>query len=186
MVSNTSKSPHYHVLTQLDQPRYTYQGGLVSTGFFAEDGLWCSYHFLPGNFDCPNTTSTKIKTHGDDIAKNYLPKFEKRNTNAGQNILEKKYTKHFEEDLLFGHLLSLPYIAFVLESIQDTLDCFYSDHRIKQILSFAKDGKHLIDNAHNHLIQRFKLILLGVRAHVRADTWRHQDFCGLPKLMNTY
>ena len=35
-------------------------------------------------------------------------------------------------------------------------------------------------------LRRFRLILLGIRAHAIADTWAHQDFCGLNNVLNTY
>lgn len=184
LVSQTKKSDNYDVVAKLDNPRYTFQGGMFSTLASPEDGLWCSYHFTPGNYDDPPNTPSRETVHGQSVA-NYLPKFETRDTTKGRAIL-KKYTPECLVDLEFGKLLNRPQSALSRQLIMDTIKCATSDARLESILGYAIGGQAILRNNREDILRRFKLILLGIRAHVIADTWAHQDFCGLNNVMNTY
>ncbi len=163
----------YQVIEGIDNPRYTFQGGLAGTGLSPEDGLWCSYHFMPGNYSDPSGSPSHTAVHGDDVA-NYLPGHIIRPVDAG---ITKKYHA----------LLNRPQSALSRELIKDTIACASDNARLEAILCRAKGGWELLnqqDKIKN--LATFRLILLGVRAHVIADTWAHQDWCGLSDKINTY
>ncbi len=184
LVSQTTKADHYDVVAQLDCPRYTFQGGFLSALASPEDGLWCSYHFTPGNYDDPVNTPGREMVHGQSVA-SFLPKFETRDTTKGRYILE-KYNPETLGDLEFGKLLNRPQSALSRHLIVDAIRCAMSDARLESILHYAVGGSAILQNNREDNLRRFKLILLGIRAHVIADTWAHQDFCGLNNVMNTY
>lgn len=170
LVSQDHQSANYDVIALLKNPRYTFQGGQFSTLVSPEDGLWCSYHFTPGNYDDPPNTPSRDTAHGHSMA-SYLPVFEKRETTG---------------DLKVGTLLNRPQSALSRHLIVDAINCATSDARLESILSCAIGGQVILQTNREDNLKRFKLILLGVRAHVIADTWAHQDFCGLNNMINTY
>lgn len=184
LVSETKTSSDYHVVAKMDNPRYTYQGGLLGTMGSPEDGLWCSYHFIPGNYNDPAGTPSREDVHGADVA-NHLPKHIKRDTFAGEYIL-RKYNPEKVQDLQYGRMLNRPQSALSRRLIQDAILCATNEDRLEKILSLAIGGDAILKADRSDIMRRFKLILLGVRAHVIADTWAHQDHCGLSNVMNTY
>ncbi|MEH6453631.1 MAG: DUF6765 family protein, partial [Psychromonas sp.] len=184
LVTDTKKSSTYHVVAEVDCPRYTYQGGLLGTGVSPEDGLWCSFHFTPGNYADPQNTPSREIVHGQFITPQ-LPKFITRDTNKGKSIL-KKYNPLSVKDLKFGKLLNRPQSALSRQLIMDAIECATDESRLVQILGYAQGGEEILTTNREDNIRRFRLILLGVRAHVIADTWAHQDFCGISNVMNTY
>ncbi|WP_289018859.1 RICIN domain-containing protein [uncultured Desulfobacter sp.] len=165
-------------------PRYTVQG-TIKAGFEKNPALWCSYHFLPGNYEDKRGTPSIKDLHGKSLAK-VFPEFQTKNTNGGKNILEtyKEPAKtEYLDDLKWGKLLNRPQSPLSRWVIKDAITCATSleDKRIKSILNHA----YFAPDSEDYL-RRFKLILLGIRAHVIADTWAHQNFCGLDNVMNTY
>jgi len=184
LVSDTQKSAKYNVVAKMDNPRYTYQGGLLGTMGEPEDGLWCSYHFIPGNYNDPAGTPSREETHGAEVA-NYLPKFIKRDTFGGEQIL-RKYNASKVKDLQYGKMLNRPQSALSRRLVQDAVLCAPDDDRLEKIISLAIGGAEVLKDNRADVLRRFRLILLGVRAHVIADTWAHQDHCGLDNVMNTY
>lgn len=188
LVSNTAKSSNYNVVASMDYPRYTFQGGFLSTGLAPEDGLWCSYHFTPGNYDEPPNTPSREAVHGQDVA-SFLPKFQKRDTTKGMAELRKypaRQAAQYMADLKYGNLLNRPQSALSRELIMDAIACATDDGRLRSILGYALGGQNILQNNASENLRRFKLILLGIRAHVVADTWAHQDFCGIGNVLNTY
>jgi hypothetical protein len=183
LVTDDTKSDSYNIVAQLEYPRYTYQGGLLGTGISPEDGLWCSYHFTPGNYDCPPNTPSQEMIHGQPLASK-LPEFQIRDTTQGKSIL-KKYNPNTVEDLKYGKLLNRPQSALSRQLLLDAIECATNNDRLEAILNYAVGGQEILKNKEDCL-NRFKLILLGIRAHVIADTWAHQDFCGVSNVMNTY
>lgn len=183
------KTGNYQVVAEFDYPRYTFQNNWLEAGFLPEDGLWCSYHFTPGNYEDPPNTPSRETVHGKDVA-NYFPEFMKRDTNGGRDVLTKSYSEdkaaQYLADLQFGKLLNRPQSALSRQIIMDAIKCATNDARLESIFSHAKGGHEILNNNREDNLRRFKLILLGVRAHVIADTWAHQDFCGLNNVMNTY
>jgi hypothetical protein len=143
LVSQTKKSDNYDVVAQLDYPRYTFQGGSFSTLASPEDGLWCSYHFTPGNYDDPPNTPSHETVHGQSVA-NYLPKFETRDTTKGRATLG-IYNLESLGDLEFGKLLNRPQSALSRQLIMDAIKCATSDARLESILSYAIGGQALLD-----------------------------------------
>lgn len=185
LVRDTTRTTNYQVVAQLDYPRYTFQGGLFGTGVSPEDGLWCSYHFTPGNYGDPPYTPSRETVHGQDVA-NYLPAFATRDTSKGEDELRKYNNPSYLADLAFGKLLNRPQSALSRQLIVDAIKCATSDTRLESILGYAIGGQEILQNNREDNLRRFRLILLGVRAHVIADTWAHQDFCGISNVMNTY
>lgn len=184
LVSNTEKSDNYDVVAKMDNPRYTFQGSLFGSLASPEDGLWCSYHFTPGNYNDPSNTPSRAAVHGQAVA-NFLPNFETRDTEGGREILA-KYNPDMVADLRYGKLLNRPQSALSRELIVDAIKCASDDARLEAILGYASGGQEILGGNKAENLRRFKLILLGVRAHVIADTWAHQDFCGLSNVLNTY
>ena len=73
--------------------------------------------------------------------------------------------------------------------ILDTIDTCGSDDRLYDILVRGVGASVLCprdDTARKESFHKFRLALMGVRAHVVADTWAHQDFCGRNSDLNTY
>ncbi|MFY0574398.1 DUF6765 family protein [Cystobacter fuscus] len=72
--------------------------------------------------------------------------------------------------------------------LQDAISLATRPARRKKILAHALGNSVLAPNGNpsDTLLNRFNLILLGVRAHVIADTWAHQDFAPIDHAMNTY
>lgn len=186
LVPNEVPQKNYKVLATVDNPRYTFQDN-KSILFGVEDSLWCSYHFIPGNYKHPAATPSKTAVHGKAVS-SLLPEFEVRDATGGKSILKNYHPEApaYMADLEFGALLTRPQSSLSLELIEDTVKCFNDDDRIKEIFKYAKGGAYLLKDNDPDVIRRFKLILLGVRAHVIADTWGHQDFCGTKNVMNTY
>lgn len=185
LVSETAKSDNYTEVARMECPRYTFQGGLISPGASPEDGLWCSYHFTPGNFEPPTGTPTRENIHGSALA-NFLPQTVIRNTDGGRVELDKSGKGKYDADLRQGWMLNRPLSPLSRRMIADTLQCVTDNNRLAKILECAEGGSYLLQNNRDANLARFKLILLGVRAHVLADTWAHQDFCGLSNVLNTY
>ncbi len=179
IVSNTEKcsDEHYDVIAKVDYPRYTYQGSL-STGVSGCSGLWSSFHFLPGNYNAPPNTPTKIDVHGKDVAE-LLPNHQVREIDPDSSI------NKINSDI--GKLLNRPQSALSRALIKDTIHCLNDSKRLEEILVRAAGGEVLLENQNKeHILKRFGLLLLGARAHVIADTWAHQDWCGVDNIINTY
>lgn len=183
LVRDTKKSSNYQVVAAVDNPRYTFQG-LWSSGTSPEDGLWCSFHFTPGNYDAPAGTPSHEAVHGKDVAA-ALPGFQKRDTSQGLPTMLKYYPKS-TGDFVFGKMLNRPQSALSRQLVLDTIRCATDERRLVEILDHAAGGSDILNNNRDDNLRRFRLILLGVRAHVVADTWAHQDFCGLSNVLNTY
>lgn len=182
LVTNTAPADRYDEVATLGNPRYTFQG-LLSTGVSPEDGLWCSYHFTPGNYHyddlvpAPGTTDASLdnpsteRVHGPAVAAQ-LPPFQVRSIRA-------------EIGTEIGRMLNRPQSALSRSLVLDTIECADTGNgRLRQILSLAVGGEHLA--ADDTAVERFRQLLIGVRAHVLADTWAHQDWSGIPSPANTY
>jgi len=188
LVSNTEKTENYNIVDHMDNPRYTFQGGMLSTVLGPEDGLWCSFHFTPGNYNDPLNTPSREAVHGKDIA-DFLSPFEIRDTSKGKKELSKypsEKSVQYLNDLKYGNMLNRPQSALSRQIIMDAIKCATDNSRLEDILRFATGGKYILENNREDNLRRFKLILLGIRAHVIADTWAHQDFCGINNVLNTY
>ena len=169
-------------------PRYTFQGGIFQQLLSPQDGVWCVYHFTPGNYSDPTGSPSREDVHGTEVAGS-LPTFQIRDTDGGKDILGNKFYYPFQysrylEQIKLGRMLNRPQSGLSREMIMDTIKCATSESRLRSILGFAIGGEDILAIDAN--IQRFRLLLLGVRAHVLADTWAHQDFCGLDNVLNTY
>lgn len=168
-----SKSDQYTTIAELTNPRYTFQAGLLSTGVSPEDGLWCSYHFTPGNYSDPQGAHSKRDVHGDDVAR-LLPSF-----------VIRPVKERFDSQV--RKLLNRPQSALSRALLYDAFRCATRADRREEILLRALGGWELLRGANkDDCMRRFNLILLGVRAHVIADTWAHQDWSGVDNDINSY
>lgn len=114
---------------------------IFSTGLSPEDGLWCSYHFTPGNYDDPQNTPSRETVHGKDVAA-FLPNFQKRDTNQGRAELSKYSEPDYLNDLKYGNLLNRPQSALSRQIIVDAIRCATDDDRLESILAYAIGGQH--------------------------------------------
>lgn len=183
LVRDTKKTANYQVVASVDNPRYTFQS-LISSFGSPEDGLWCSFHFTPGNYDAPANTPSHEAVHGKDVAA-ALPGFQKRDTSQGLATVARYYPER-AGDFAFGKMLNRPQSALSRQLILDTIRCATDEARLVEILDHAAGGSDILNNNREDNLRRFRLILLGVRAHIIADTWAHQDFCGMSNVLNTY
>lgn len=191
LITDSTPQTNYNVVAEMANPRYTFQAGMLGNFVAPEDGLWCSFHFTPGNYDDPDGTPSRTDVHGTDVAQQ-LPQFQKRDTTKGREELSSIYysfgssQKKYLDDLKFGAMLNRPQSALSRQLIKDTIACMMHPERLKTILQYAKGGDVILRTGGEASLRRLGLILLGIRAHVIADTWAHQDFCGLDNVMNTY
>lgn len=179
-----ASADRYLVVGELTSPRYTFQAGKLSTGVAPEDGMWCSYHFTPGNYADPPGTPTPKQVHGIPVAKK-LPRPPLGNTGKHHEVRE---TRGISSAAL-AKLLNRPMSALSRALLADTIACATSTERLRKILRHALGSWELLpdnDQVATRNLARFKLCLLGARAHVIADTWAHQDWSGLSHEMNTY
>jgi hypothetical protein len=184
LVRDTSRTSNYQVVGAVDNPRYTFQANRSGIMAAPEDGLWCAYHFTPGNYDDPPNTPNRQMVHGEQVAF-ALPAFQKRDTSQGLEQVAKYYPER-ARDFSFGKLLNRPTSAISRQLILDTIRCATDNSRLESILNLAAGGHEILQNNRADNLRRFRLILLGIRAHVIADTWAHQDFCGIDNVLNTY
>lgn len=174
LVRDSKKQPNYNyqVVARVDYPRYTFQGGLSVGVEKGAGGLWASFHFVPGNYGDFPKSPTPAEVHGEAVAK-LLPEYK---------------TRKVRSDLKDIALLpTRPQSPLSRILIKDTVQCLGSKARLEAILSKAAGGKELLqapDKA--DILNRFGLILLGVRAHTIADTWAHQDWSPVNNEINTY
>jgi hypothetical protein len=158
------------VVAELTSPRYTFQGGLFGSAASPEDGLWASYHFTPGNYSPPSDASSILAVHGLGV-KQALPDFELRNVVSYPT---------------YKATLNRPLSGLSRAMIEDTINCATSEERLRQILRRALGGWEILDQRNLDSVRLFKLLLLGVRCHVVADTWAHQDHAPYADDINTY
>ncbi len=143
----------YTEIGHFDYPRYTFQGTLsIGTGGGSE-GLWASYHFLPGNYSVDGTPTAE-EVHGKHVAE----------SPPGHTIREIKNKTISKET---GELLNRPQSVLSRLLIQDTIECI-DTKRLKAILEKAVGGKEIIADSEEN-VSKFRLLLLGLRAHVIAD-----------------
>lgn len=111
-----------------------------------------------------------------------LPPFQVRDASRGASLLSS-----YQNDLKFGRMLNRPQSGLARELILDAIACATDAARLELILGYAKGSAEILGRDRAANIRRFGLILLAIRAHVIADTWAHQDFCGLASnVLNTY
>lgn len=108
-----------------------------------------------------------------------------RDTSQGLSTV-RQHCSQYVGDFAFGKMLNRPQSALSRQLILDTLRCVTDEGRLVAILEHAAGGRAILNNGRSDNLHRLRLILLGVRAHVIADTWAHQDFSGLHNVMNTY
>lgn len=170
----------YTVVGEVNNPRYTFQGTL-SSGAGPEDGLWCSYHFTPGNYPDPAGTPTPANVHGAWVADALPPPF--RENGATHHTI--RSCPGIEPQ--FRTLLNRPMSPLSRAMIMDTIRMANDNTLLERILQRSAAGWELLQPNHKAAnIARFRLMLLGARAHILADTWAHQDWSGLNHKMNTY
>lgn len=157
----------------LRAPRYTFQGNLSGTGLSPEDGLWASYHFTPGNHALPDGTPSLAEVHGARVAER-LPE------HVVREISDFIDARHHTS-------LNRPLSALSRALVIDAIGCATTPADLERILEHTVGGTAILESGERAaLLERFRLILLGVRAHVIADTWAHQDWSAANDKLNTY
>ncbi|WP_156369582.1 DUF6765 family protein [Duganella sp. Leaf126] len=184
LVHDTAPTDNFRVAAIVENPRYTVQYSKAGMAVAPEDGLWCSFHFPPGNYEAPAETPSHEAVHGKAVAA-ALPGFCQRDTNAGLAAVA-AYQASRVPDFNYGKMLNRPQSALSRELIVDTIRCATDESRLVAILDHAAGGRDILDHQREDNLRRLRLILLGLRAHVIADTWAHQDFNGLNSVLNTY
>lgn len=124
--------------------------------------LWNAFHFPPGNLEHEEGSEATY-------FKNYKA-FKERHIVRKTNLSPSEQPK-----------LCRPYSPFALAMIDDTINTYktlkdISNKKGQDFLNKYLDcnGKRIAPENFN----RLALIFLGVRMHVLADTWAHQDFTG--------
>ena len=176
LVTDTTKpNGDFNIVGSVDYPRYTFQGNF-SVGVSGGSGLWGSYHFTPGNYADPNGSPSHADVHGNALA-GQLPGHIIRDVDTNASKLDADIAK----------LLNRPQSALSRVLIQDTVNRLQNPDLLKEILLLAEGGAKILENNDEQtILKKFGLMLLGIRAHVIADTWAHQDFSGLDNVINTY
>lgn len=163
----------YDVTAVLENPRYAFQGSLSLGIGEAEDGLWGSFHFTPGNYEDPEDSPSDDEVHGRAVAQR-LPGHRLRRIDSSV-------------DPRLGRLLNRPQSALSRAMILDTIACLRDEDRLDRILAHALGQQALrASPRRDDILRRFGLLLLGARAHVIADTWAHQDWSCVNHEINTY
>jgi hypothetical protein len=149
------------VLFKFTRPQLTAQAAFPASLLNYYPDYWLAFHFPPGN---KTPISKQFSGEMAVLQKRYLQKFVLRDVNS--NVKNKSQ-------------LCRPYSQFVIDMISDTIQKYQS-------IKTDPDWKKIISNciSHERYISdeiprdKFALIFLGIRLHILADTWAHQDFTG--------
>lgn len=161
IVKDDSKKPT--VLFKIEFPQLTAQSpGACAIPYNYNPDIWLAFHFPPGN---KTPVSKQFSGEMAVLQKRYLQKFVLRDVNS--NVKNKSQ-------------LCRPYSQFVIDMISDTIKTYQS---IKTAPNLKETiGKYIspYERYISDAIPRDKLalIFLGIRLHILADTWAHQDFTG--------
>ncbi|MEQ8151702.1 MAG: DUF6765 family protein [Smithellaceae bacterium] len=165
-----------------NSPRYTFQNNMSGTGFAPAIGLWQSFHFLPGNYLDNDLTVGQV-----DFNVSHAGWF---TTQAAASKLPVHHTRPADTACKNRKLLTRPLSAASRALVMDSATIWNDDAAAEDILLCSPAAKYLLPrkaSTHQAILTRFKEMVVGVRAHVIADTWAHQDFAGLnDQYLNTY
>ncbi|WMN61767.1 hypothetical protein NI389_18330 (plasmid) [Pseudoalteromonas xiamenensis] len=160
-------------LLSIDVPQLSCQTIGAKMAIDYQDDLWNAFHFPPGNL--------QYSAKGRDVyawQADFRQRFKARETRSG----------------IKGTLLCRPYSKFAHDMILDTIERFKSLMALSKItngqeaqqgLQKALNAEFGVDKNGNPRrlttanIERLAHIFLGIRMHVLADTWAHQDFSGI-------
>jgi hypothetical protein len=158
IVPDDSWWPKY--LFQIDFPQLTAQASFAAGLGYYHD-YWLAFHFPPGN------KSPLRKQFTGEMAKlqeRYLQKFLLREVNSEvKNKLQ----------------LCRPYSQFVIDMVYDTIKTYQAiktDPKWKEYIKNSISHERYVSDSISR--DTLALIFLGIRMHVLADTWAHQDFTG--------
>ena len=167
---------------KFDSPRYTFQANLSGAGASPAPGLWQSYHFVPGNYSDQDIRYGKVKF---DVSHRGWFK-----TKSDRKELPVHHTRPVDGNLQSKQLLTRPLSAASRAMVMDSAGIWADDRWAEDILMCAPAPRYLLprdEAARKAILTRFKEMIVGVRAHVIADTWAHQDWAGVAdKNLNTY
>lgn len=123
-----------------------------------EREIWIPFHFLPGNLIMKNDQTKEWK---------YRYEFEGKDTDRFIELVDKDRLLEFE-DIDSGRFF---------DKVWDGKDfacmCFPNSELAEEMVKDTRKVFH--KESYN---KEFKLMLLGIRMHVLADTWAHQGFTG--------
>jgi hypothetical protein len=168
------------------------------------EGMWSAFHFMPGNYQI----SSELPRSTSDIPPN--PHMQKRPiptdphmqkrpipTNPRIQKTDMQTTDNQTSDMQTTELilrqklaqpddmwrLTRPLSHLSRCILQDTHELAMDSNQVKRIVDYIPPLSRFIDET---VLNRFLMILTGLRAHVIADTWAHQDHIGISSIHNTY
>jgi hypothetical protein len=183
-----------HVIGRFDAPRYTFQANWTGNMVGAE-GSWGSFHFLPGNY---KDTACKVGFGGSLAPEKTYPDWVIDGIAKSEGFVGRGETgsitgKHkLREDTPYGKVekrLTRPMSALSRALLMDTVQLATRPELAEPILRNAPCAYYLLSDDKKQraeIVERLVTILGGIRAHVIADTWAHQDFAGIHSDINTY
>lgn len=162
IVNDESKTPKKLFL--IENPQLSAQFLFGSVFNYYED-YWLAFHFPPGN----KTPEPKYSGEFGILEKKYISKFKLRKVN---------------DKVHNGYQLCRPYSEFVIDLIFDTIQVcneikINSNWKNWIKSKIAPHQRYISDSINKDL---FILIFLGIRLHIIADTWAHQDFTGFDNM----
>lgn len=162
-------------LGMLEYPRYTFDKDIGPRPAMAL-ATWAAFHFLPGNFE-PNK---KLKHPRANLPNSVVK-------DLMTEGIWKPRGKHQADRTKAGWRLTRPLSPLSRCLVEDTIELANSDKEVDKVLGHAPGLEYfLYEKGEKEVRDKFKKILIGVRAHVIADTWAHQDFAGVSDNINTY
>jgi len=163
-------------LGMLEYPRYTFDQEDHVLGLpCGAMGTWAAFHFLPGNFE-PTRTLRYPRAN--------LPGLVKRKMTEGEWVPR---GRHRASRNTYDWRLTRPLSPLSRCLVQDTIELATSDAEVNKVLGYAPGLEYFhFENGEQAVRDKFRKILMGVRAHVIADTWAHQDFAAASHNINTY
>jgi len=156
-------------IATVNYPRYTFQANLTGNAVGAE-GLWAAFHFLPGNYKVDGQHAMQLPPNL--VKQMSQGTFTMRDQTSG-------------DDVSSQWRLTRP-LGALSRAIVTDLHLLAKDG-VREILEYGPGLKDFIAKEKDHDTEkRFLNILTGLRSHVIADTWAHQDFTGVRSVINTY
>lgn len=163
------------VIATVDRPRLSFPSG-YALYLFDEPTCYVPFHFVPGNMEFPTSFEKYNDLFGPMTADLLGPHEERICTEPGQPkslMLTRPRGK-----LSVGMHHDLKAIGEL--SADDGFDLLLT--LAPSIDKVAKE----VDIDRNYWWYKFKQMLLGIRCHVIADTYAHQDFSGAASDYNMY
>ncbi|KGJ87949.1 DUF6765 family protein [Colwellia psychrerythraea] len=160
--SNWNIKDNTNIVQAITYPQLTCQtiGAKMAVDYNSD--LWNAFHFPPGNLS--HSQASNINSY--EWEQNFKSRLKIRSTASSLSNAEVPK-------------LCRPYSVFALDMAKDSINKFRELNDGKNDLTTlintytGNSGNYSVDDR-----EKLALILLGIRMHVFADTWAHQDFTG--------